>query len=166
MRELWMLVDLEPGYERFEVGDQITPTCYWMTSREIPGGVPDALIAREVPVHVEFNTDRGRSTARLRFSGAVTALVSTWAAPTGKARVDGLLLYDRYQWTQDREVISTVTVMERTGLIRARDLYPTSSAGWYAPEYFGPNKVWTGSPPDGYDYTWHSVRVSDRVDRD
>ena len=47
--QIWMLVNLEPGYERLHVGDGIEATTEWCQ----PEMLPPELVSRDVQVQVE-----------------------------------------------------------------------------------------------------------------
>ncbi|WP_024796484.1 hypothetical protein [Tomitella biformata] len=114
--ELWMLVDLEPGYEALEIGDRITSTTEWITAEDIPGGVPHSLITKVAGV-VEPDPDP-RKYGWMRLGRKFSASVWTWTADPGPTLAGGLLLYDRYLWIEGPAREGEAVVLGRATLAR------------------------------------------------
>ncbi|MFE5700545.1 hypothetical protein [Rhodococcus koreensis] len=120
---VWMLVDREPGYERFEIGDRITPTTEWITAEGIPGGVPDSLITT-VAGEVEPDPS-SRKYGWIHVGRAFSASLPTWSGDPGPTLAEGALLYDRYLWIDGPAREGEAVVLERANLVRPVTLKPT-----------------------------------------
>lgn len=154
-----MLVDLEPGYETFDVGDRIEPTTMWIDREAIPGGIPGPLVGG-VPARIEAAPESGRY-GWLHLAPGFVAALPAWSGAPGPALVrDGMLLYDRYLWISGESRPGSAVVLERAELVRDVTHRPTRHPNWYTPEYHGDNRLAPyGPPPEGTDITWYCVRI-------
>lgn len=156
--ELWMLVDREPGYENFEIGDRITPTTEWITADAIAGGVPDSLITT-VAGEVELDP-ASEKYGWMHLGRQFSASLRTWPADPGPTMAEGLLLYDRYLWIDGPSRAGEAVVLERANLACPVTLRSTRYENVFAPEYHGRNIVNRESTaPEGTSIEWLCIRI-------
>lgn len=157
--ELWMLVDREPGYETFEIGDRITPTTEWITADDIPGGVPDSLITK---VAGEVEPDpTSRKYGWMHLGKRFSASLRNWSAEPGPTLAEGALLYDRYLWIEGPTREGEAVVLERANLVRPVTLQPTRHPNIFTPEHHGHNIVnREPTAPEGTSIEWLCIRIA------
>ncbi|MFD5807159.1 hypothetical protein [Rhodococcus sp. 11-3] len=155
---IWMLVDLEPSYERLHVGDTIEGTTEWC----LPHMLPPELISRNLPAHVErvpASTPGGFDRVA-HLGDGVSALLPPGYPEDGRDTVSGCLLYDRYLGVFHRTVPTARGRIVRRGWItQLANRTPTRYPGWYSVHPSGPPTLWEGGGriPAERTVTWDCV---------
>lgn len=156
--EVWMLVNFEPGFEDFEIGDRVTPTTIWITADAIPGGVPDSLLTT-VAGHVEPDPN-SQNYGWMHLGRRFPASLPAWTGQPGPTRAEGLLLYDRYSWIKGPPREGAAVVLERTTLARPVTPLPTGYENWSIPQFHGCNILnRERTAPEGTFIEWRCIRI-------
>lgn len=158
---LWMLVDLEPGYEPLELGDTIEPTTLWRFSRK-ESSLPEAMISHDVPARLErVVTAKGHNEWIAHLSDTFATVVPHWDRDEGPATLTGYLEWDRYLWLFHPTPQARARIIERANLTQATTLVPSSQPNTYTPHYHGPMTLSpAGKPPPGHHIQWHCARLN------
>jgi len=134
---IWMLVDIEPGYERLHIGDRINGTTTWCS----PDTLPPALVSAEVPVRVErFPKTRvvDQPDWIATLTDGVATLLPDWPGPEGLASISGCLMYDRYLHLFHHTVPTAGGRIVRRGLVvRRAHRRPVGEHDWYTVHPYG-----------------------------
>lgn len=157
---VWMLVDLEPGYEPLEVGDTIEPTTLWRFPQK--GSLfPEELVSHDVPAHLErVATAQGSDEWIAHLSDTFAAVVPGWEGGAGSATLTGYLQWDRYLWLFHPTPHARARIIDRANLTQATTLTPGDRPNTYIPHYHGPMTVSpAGKPPPGHHIQWRCARL-------
>lgn len=155
---IWMLVELEPGYERPHVGDRIEATTAWCR----PEMLPAEVVSWDVPVQVERVATNlpGEHDWVAHCNERVSALLSAWKESEGPTAISGCLMYERYLHLFHHVARTTRGRIVRHACI-TRDAHRTpTSHGGYSVNPSGPPTFTERSdvPPDRT-VTWDCVEL-------
>lgn len=92
---IWMLVDIEPGYEPLVLGEEIEARCRWIDASALPAD----LVSRDLQFSLTPWITRDGSpskTESIGHCGPITALLKTPNPSARSVVVSGCLEYDRY----------------------------------------------------------------------
>jgi hypothetical protein len=134
---IWMLVDLEPGYERLDVGDMIEGTTMWRS----PESLPPEIVSWDVPAWIEKAPDfrPGEHEWVAHLGDGVSALLRRWDGDEGEARISGCLDYDRHLRVFHATIpTARGRILRRAQITKKADRAPTGHPGWYTVCPFGP----------------------------
>ncbi|MFZ2173592.1 MAG: hypothetical protein WAW17_06065, partial [Rhodococcus sp. (in: high G+C Gram-positive bacteria)] len=154
----WMLVDLEPGYERLHVGDRIDATTGWCQ----PEMLPAELVSWDVPVHVErVAANRpGEYDWIAHIDDHVAALLPARKESEGPATISGCLMYDRYLHLFHQTVPTTSGRILRRALITREANRTLTPHGGYSVNPSGPPLLTEcGDAPPDRTATWDCVEL-------
>jgi hypothetical protein len=161
---IWMLVDLEPGYERLHVGDRIEATTQWCR----PETLPAEVVSWDVPVHVErVAANRpGEYDWVAHSNGHLSALLSGWKESEGPTAISGCLMYDRYLHLCHHIAPTTRgRIIRRAVITQAANRIPTPTQGAYSVNPSGPPSFTErGDVPSDRTVTWDCVELDTDAD--
>ncbi|CAM3143357.1 hypothetical protein RHDE110596_19140 [Prescottella defluvii] len=167
-RPLWMLVDLEPGYDRLRVGDVIEGSAVWLEAgidiQDSP--IPGEILSTDVAAVVG---DSAGPHCVLDL-GALGSVLAGARGETGSAvRMSGTPMLDRYAWATSRLRSKVRGRIVRTGVL-VRSHSSPGEPGWYdgAGLWDGPlrfrsvppwERVQTFAPGRGACVEWYCVEI-------
>ncbi|WP_442240399.1 hypothetical protein [Rhodococcus sp. TAF43] len=151
-RTLWMLVDLEPGYDALRVGDVIEGSAVWFDAgTEIQDSpLPGEILSTDV-AGVVGDGDGPHCVLDLGALGSVLARARDGAGST--VLLSGTPMFDRYAWATSRLRSKVRGRIVRTGVLVRPYRTPADPDGTTAPVCdpgrcgSGPCRRGTGSRP-------------------
>ncbi|MFC9553940.1 hypothetical protein ACFTWF_24155 [Rhodococcus sp. NPDC056960] len=153
-----MLVDLEPGYERLQVGDRIDATTRWCR----PDMLPAEVVSWDVPVHVERVATNGAGEGDwiAHSEGHFSALLPDWKESEGRTAISGSLMYDRYLHLFHRVVPTTRgRILRRAVITREAHRIPAPHGGYSVNPSGPPALTERGAVPPGRTVTWDCIEL-------
>lgn len=128
-RTLWMLVDLEPGYDALRVGDVIEGSAVWFDAgTEIQDSpLPGEILSTDV-AGVVGDGDGPHCVLDLGALGSVLAKARDGAGSA--VLLSGTPMFDRYAWATSRLRSKVRGRIVRTGVL-VRPYRTPSRPGWY-----------------------------------
>ncbi|MDH6287953.1 hypothetical protein M2275_002859 [Rhodococcus opacus] len=155
---IWMLVDLEPGYERLHEGERIEATTQWCR----PEMLPAEVVSWDVPVHVErVAANRpGEYDWVAHSNGHLSALLSGWKESEGPTAISGCLMYDRYLHLFHHIVPRTRgRILRRAVITQEANRIPTPHGGYSVNPSGPPTFTERGDVPSDRTVTWDCVEL-------